>query len=306
MTLNNNFDLIVMGGGIAGMTAAIYAAKANVKTAIIETDICGGLVNSTYVVENFPSYVSIHGMELMQKVRSHVDQLEIHVEEVAELIRVELVGPIKEIETDEGVFSSRAVILATGRTPTPLDIDTDCRQVHYCSICDGSAYKGKKVLVVGGGNSGFDEALYLLSVGVREIVLVEQMDRVFASQSTQDKFLAYDGTQVRVSTRVKALTVDDRLRAVVLENVDTGRTDSVEIDGIFVYMGQRPNTGFAAETVDLDEHGYIRVNQDLETNLMGIFAAGDVTPKHYRQITTAMADGTVAALNAARYLNNGN
>ena len=181
MKPENHFDLIVLGGGIAGMTAAIYAARANVSTVIIETLVCGGLVNSTYLVENFPSYPTIHGMDLMEKVQDQVTNLGVEIDQMAEIVTVDITGDTKSVETEESIYTGKAIIVVTGREPTKLDIDTECEEIHYCSVCDGSHYKGKTVLVVGGGNSGFDEALYLLSLGVEQIVLIEVMDRFFAS-----------------------------------------------------------------------------------------------------------------------------
>jgi thioredoxin reductase (NADPH) len=297
------YDLLVLGGGIAGMTAAIFAARAGLKTVVVESDICGGLVNYTYLVENFPSYISIHGMDLMQKVREQLDHLNVAIEEIAETTRLNLISEVKEIETDDVLYRCGAIILAVGRKPVPLEIKSDCKQIHYCSVCDGPTYKEKRVLVVGGGNSGFDEALFLVSSGVKEILLIEQMNRFFASRIVQDKLFSCRNVNFRLSTKIKNIDYDKRLRSVVLENVETGQIESVELDGIFVFMGQKPNTDFLIKIVDLDKQGYIMVNENMETNLKGVYAAGDVIPKMYRQITTAMSDGTIAGLNAAKYLN---
>ncbi len=287
------------------MTAAIFAARANMRCAIIETNICGGLVNSTYMVENFPSHRSIHGMDLMQKVADQVDDLGVTVEEVAEITSLGLRGSVKEIETEDCLYRSNAVILATGRIPIPLGINTrGLEQIHYCAVCDGSAYKDKKILVVGGGNSGFDEALYLLSLGVKEIRLVEIMDRFFAAESVQKKLLSHENVIATTSTKVDELIGKDRLKAVRLENTKSREAETVAIDGVFVFMGQKPNTDMFAHEIALDDQGYILTNQDMETNLEGIYAAGDVRQKNFRYITTAMADGTIAALNAERYLRN--
>jgi len=168
-------DLIILGGGIAGMTAAIFAARPNMKTAIVEEKICGGLANWTNNVENFPSHVSINGMELMERVLAQVEKLGVEVDQAAEVVRLELDGPLKTVETGEYLYTGKAIILATGRQPIKLKMETDCAHIHYCSVCNGSAYAGKKVLVIGGGNSGFDESLYLLSLVVAEIVMVEAL-----------------------------------------------------------------------------------------------------------------------------------
>jgi len=303
MKLKKEFDIIILGGGPAGMTAAIFAARANMRSAIMESDICGGLVNSTHVVENFPSYKFIHGMELMQKVADQAKALGVAVEEVAEVRTLRLKGDVKEIETEESLFQSRAVILATGRRPVPLEVETGyCEQVHYCSVCDGSAYKDRRVLVVGGGNSGFDEALYLLSLGVKEIRLIETMDRFLAAKAAQIRLLSHQNVIATTSTEVVELVRDDRLRYVRLKDLRTGDMETVNVDGIFVFMGQIPNTGLFLDTIALDEQGYIITNENMETNMDGVYAAGDVRQKQYRYITTAMADGTIAALTAERYI----
>lgn len=284
------------------MTAAIYTARANLATVIVEKQVCGGLVNSTYQVENFPSYIAINGMELMEKVQEQVLNLGVEVDEVAEITDIDITSDIKKVETEEYVYTAKAIILATGREPVKLDIESDCEEIHYCSVCDGSDYKEKNVLVVGGGNSGFDEALYLLSLGVKHITLIEVFDRFFASRTTQDKLAQCSQVTTKTSTRVKELIVDEKLRSVVLEHAQSGITEKVEVDGIFVFIGQEPNTDLFKDLVELDDDGFILANSSMETNIKGVYAAGDVIQKTCRQITTAMADGTIAALSAEKYI----
>lgn len=288
------------------MTAAIYAAQANMRTALVESNICGGLVNSTYVVENFPSQKCIPGMDLAQRILEQTESLGVTVDQAADVTRLALTGSMKEIETEEFLYTSPALILATGRQPVPMDIDThDCKQVHFCSICDGAAYRGKNVLVIGGGNSGFNEAYYLHSLGVKKIHLVEKMDHFPALQAAQDKLLSCDnGVTAMTSTVVVELIQQDKLMAVKLRNTATGEIHHVPVDGIFVYMGQLPNNRLFADIVALDSDGYVITNDDMETNMPGVFAAGDIRSKKYRQITTAVADGTIAALSAGNFLRN--
>jgi len=296
------FDIIILGGGIAGMTAAIYAARANLKTVIIEKEVCGGLVNSTFQVENFPSWISINGMELMEKVLEQVEHLGVTVEQVAEFVKMELKGDLKSVETEDGLYTGKVVILSTGRQPIPLEIDTDLEQIHYCSICDGTAYKDKRVLVVGGGNSGFDEALYLLSLGIRDLTLIEVADRYFASAAAQEMLASKDRVTLLKSTRIKTINGEGRLESVLLENVATGMTEKLDVDGIFVFTGQKPNTEILQGIIELDSDGYIPATPDLSTSLPGVYAAGDVVRKAYLQITTAMSDGTIAALSSEKFL----
>ena len=303
MNQQTEYDLIILGGGPAGMTAAIYAARANLRTIILEENVTGGLVNSTYTVENFPSYGTIHGMDLMEKMRAHVDSLGVEVEEVCEVEALALDGPLKKVETDEGTLTAKAVIIATGRSPIPLDLPTECNEVHHCAICDGGPYKGKRVLVVGGGNSAFDEGLYLQRIGIDHITLVEEMDCFFAAKATQDEFLASDRVDARVETKVVDLALENGILArAVLENVRTGEQEVIPVDGVFVFLGQHPNNGLFRETIDTNDQGYILAKTDMATNIPGVYSVGDINDKPFRQITTAMADGTVAALAIERYL----
>lgn len=300
--MSTEYDLIIVGGGIAGMTAAIYAARANLKTLLLEKMVCGGLVNTTHVVENFPSYPSINGMALMEKVRDHVDSLGVKVVEVIEIEGLQLTGDCKSVSTDEGTFTATSIIIATGRTPKKLAIETELEQIHYCAICDGSPYRGKDVLVVGGGNSGVDESLYLLKLGVKSILLVEEFDRLLASELACDQLRAHSNVEIMTATRITALHGTEKLEEVVLENTADGAIITRKVDGIFVYIGQEPQTELFRDQIQLDGSGYVIANETMETSVPGVFAAGDVIRKQYRQITTAMNDGTIAALAAGRYI----
>lgn len=300
--MNTVYDLIILGGGVAGMTSAIYAARANLRVLILDENACGGLVNWTKVVENMPSYTSVGGMELVERIQEQVEALGVDVEEAACIDAIDLTGAEKIIEADDIVYKAKAVIVATGRKPVPLEVAGECENVHFCAICDGAAYIGKRVLVVGGGNSGFDEAIALLDQGVEELMLVEKMDTFFAAQSAQDELSSRHNATLKHSVEVASLSYDDTLRSVTLRNVETGEEEVHSFDGIFVFMGQQPGTEIFAGQLSLDETGYIDTDSLMATSLSGVFAAGDVRQKKYRQITTAMADGTVAALEAERYI----
>ncbi|MFK5953052.1 MAG: FAD-dependent oxidoreductase [Desulfobacterium sp.] len=302
--MKNNYDIIILGGGIAGMTAAIYAARANLNTVILEKSVCGGLVNTTYCLENFPSQPGIGGMELMEKVRDQVESMGVEIREVIEVDRITLSTPQKEVETDEGILTAPVIILATGRRPRQLPLETDCESIHYCAICDGSGYKGKRILVVGGGNSGIEESDYLLSLGVEHITVVEQMDRLMASAQAQKDLLKYEGkVDIFTATVIDSLEEEnDRLKGVILRDTETGKTTHLPMDGIFVYMGHETQVDLFKEQISLNSHGYINVDRDMGTGLAGVYAAGDIVDKKYYQITTAMNDGTNAALSAAEYL----
>ena len=284
------------------MTAAIFAALANLKTAIIEEKACGGLASWTNTVENFPSYISINGMELMERVLEQVENLGVAVDQAAEVERLYITGIVKTVETAEAIYTGKAIILATGRQPICLKLETDCERIHYCSVCDGSAYAGKKILVVGGGNSGFDESLYLLSLGVREIIMVEALENCCASESTQAKLCSYPNVNIRTCTCVTAIAKDGKGCRVTLDDRKCQEKDTIYVDGVFVFIGQYANTQMFRGIVDLDAGGYILAGPNRETNVAGVYAAGDVVQKNYRYLTTAMADGTIAALAAGKYI----
>ena len=298
----NSRELLIIGGGICGMTAAIYAARAKLDVAIIEKHVCGGLVNWTHTVENMPSYTSIHGLELMEKCRGHVESLNVPIHEVELVERVDFSGNMKTLTTTEGIYQAKAVIIATGRYPVPLPVETDFEKVHYCSVCDGTAYAGKDVLVIGGGNSGFDESLYLTALGVNSVHIVEMMPMCVAAESTQEK--ARQSGKIHVSTSLRLTSVEptpDGQALVQLTHTKSGEVSEEKVDGIFCFMGQIPNTKVFLGAVDM-ENGYVRTDADMHTSAHGVFAAGDVIVKKYRQITTAMSDGTIAALEADKYI----
>ena len=242
-------------------------------------------------------------MKLMENIRGHIDQLGVNVEEILEIAGLELEGDEKIVRGEDGsVWKAPALILATDRKPIPLDVPTKCDQLHFCAICDGAPYKGRRVLVVGGGNSGFDESLYLAGLGVRSIHIVEMFPACAAAQSTHDRALATGIIRASVNTTITALKPlpDGRCRAS-LKDTASGAASEETVDGVFCFIGQKPNTALFEGLIDM-EKGYIRTDEDMRTSLPGVFAVGDVRAKRYRQITTAMGDGTIAALEAERFI----
>jgi len=297
------YDLIVVGGGIAGMTAAIYGARSNLYTLVLEQEICGGLANWTHVVENFPSHTSIHGMELMEKTREQMLACGVELKEVIEVEDISLKGAEKIVTTDEGSFSAQAIILAMGRKPVQLPVEHDWDDhVHYCSLCDGNIYTGKNVLVVGGGNSAFDESLYLEGLGVRSITIIEAMEKCPAAESTIQRALATGKIKVLTSTLLTGIEPEGDRAILRLKNTEHGEENTLDVDGIFVFIGQKPATTQFRDILELDQYGYLKTDADLQTNIAGVYAAGDIVSKKYRQLTTAMSDGTIAALEAHRFL----
>lgn len=301
--MKTEYDLIIIGGGMAGLTAGIYGARSNLSTLILEQEVCGGLANWTHTVENFPSYPGISGMDLMEKAREHAEQAGADIIEITQVNRLDVACEPKVLYTDEGEFRARAVIIATGRKPVPLPVETDWQDhIHYCSLCDGILYKNKDIVVVGGGNSAFDESLYLAGLGINSITIVEAMPNCCAAESTIEKVKATGKIEIRTGTKIGDITPRGKTALISLDCLQPPETSRIETDGIFVFIGQKPTTEFLEDMVHLDDQGYILTDADMHTNVPGVFAAGDVIKKKYRQLTTAVSDGTIAALEAGKYL----
>ncbi|MCB2214957.1 NAD(P)/FAD-dependent oxidoreductase [Desulfofustis glycolicus] len=301
--MSEAYDLLIIGAGIAGMTAAIYAARSNLKTLVIEREICGGLANQTHTIENFPSHPGINGMELMELVKEQMLACGAELREIVDIEKFDITGEEKSITTDEGVFAARALILAMGRTPVHLPIEADWDDhIHYCSLCDGNFYAGKDIIVVGGGNSAFDESLYLEGLGVKSITIVEALERCPAAEMTIQRTLATGKVSIRTSTTLTDIRPQGSKAQICLVNARTGAKEVMQTDGMFVFIGQKPATSAFSGILGLDSHGYIETTPDMGTNIAGVYAAGDIVAKRYRQLTTAMSDGTIAALEAHRFL----
>lgn len=301
--MKKEYDLIIIGGGIAGMTAAIYGARSNLTTLVIEQEVCGGLANWTHTIENFPSHKAINGMDLMDNVKDQMISCGVDLIEVVDIDNLDLEGDVKIISTDEGEFTARSVILAMGRKPILLPVETDWDEhIHYCSLCDGIFYKDKDVVVVGGGNSAFDESLYLESIGVKSITIVEAMEKCPAAETTQQKAMSTGKFTILTGTKLTEVKQHGRSANIELNHIASGKNKQIKADGMFVFIGQKPATDSISGLIKVDQHGYILATPEMNTGLPGVFAAGDIISKRYRQLTTAMSDGTIAALEAHRYL----
>ena len=280
----------------------MYGARAGLKAVVLEQHTCGGLANWAVEIENFPSHEKISGQELMTRIKSQAAKLNVSLREIVEIQEISIGEQLKLIKTDEDTLQAKTVIVATGREPIRLPVEENSDHIHYCAICDGTAYRGKDVLVVGGGNSGVCDALYLLNQGVHGITLIEQEDRLFAAKKSQEALLAWQQVTVLTSTDICGLNIDGKCHRVTLKDNRTGACREIEVTGIFVYIGQTPNTGMFKGVLKMDEQGYILGDENMHTNIAGVFVAGDVRKKKYRQLTTAMNDGTIAALEAEEYI----
>ena len=296
------YDIIVIGGGPAGLTAALYACRANKSVLVLEKAAFGGQITYSPKVENIPGFVSLTGNEFADKL---VEQV---IEQGADLEPCEVLeikdGDIKTVVTDSGEFEGRAVIIATGakhRLPgIEREHDFIGNGISFCAVCDGAFYEGKDVCVLGGGNSALQEAL-LLSDLCRKVYVVQNLERLTGEGKLADKLFEKDNVEVITSSVITQLLGDDELTGVAIKN-DKGDTRELMVDGLFVAIGLIPQNDNFANVLKLNSYGYADVDESCKTETKGVFVAGDCRSKKIRQVATACADGAIAALAACDYV----
>ena len=299
------YDILIIGGGPAGYTAALYGARSGFSTAVLEKLSPGGQMATTSDVENYPGFPGVvDGFELGERMQEGAEKA--GAETIyADVTRLDLLADPKVAETSEGTFLGKTVILATGAHPRKLGIPQEealvNRGVAYCATCDGSFYKDKIVVVNGGGNTAVEDALYLAKLA-KKVYLVHRRDTLRATPIYLQR-LKDAGVEIIWNSVVTGLQADKKLTAVELKDVKTGETRVLPADGLFVAIGQLPESSLAAGQVAADQAGYIIAGEDTKTSVPGVFAAGDVRTKAVRQIITAAADGAVAVHFAEEYLN---
>lgn len=302
------YDVLIIGGGPAGLTAGLYAARADLKTVMLERLMPGGQVAATDWVENYPGFEEgVSGADLTQKMEKQARRFGLEI--ISEMIdKADLRQDPKLIHAGERKYKGRTVIFATGNDPKLLDIPGEKefkgRGVSYCATCDGPFFKDKDIVVVGGGSSGVQESLYL-SRFVRSIKLVEFMDHLNAEKILQKR--AHDDPKFSFYLNHQVLSINgtQKVESVTVKDRKTGKEKSLEADGVFIWIGMLPNSGFLKGQVDLNRWGYVITDASMQTSIPGVYAAGDVRDKTIRQITTAVADGTIAAESALHFLESG-
>ena len=299
------YDMIVIGGGPAGYTAALYAARSGLSVVILEKLSAGGQMALTEQVDNYPGFESgIDGFTLGEKMQQSAERFGA-VTELAEVYKASLSGRIKTLETSEGVFQSRTVVIATGATPRPLGIPGEealvGKGVHYCAACDGAPYRGKTVAVVGGGNSAAADALALSRIA-KKVYLIHRRDSLRATKVYHEPLMNAPNVEFCWNSTVSALLHESRLTGLRLKYVNTGAERELACDGVFISVGRAPATELFQSELALDKSGYIIADESTRTNLPGVFAVGDVRTKALRQVVTAVSDGAVAVHYAEEYL----
>ena len=297
------YDIIVVGAGPAGLTAALYARRAEKSVLIIERSTFGGQMTYSPKIENYPGYVSLSGNELADKMVEQVLEQGAEVElDTVTAIRDE--GDVKRVICEGGEFEARAVIIATGVKHRMLGLAGEHELVghgiSFCAVCDGAFYRDMTVAVIGGGNSALQEAI-LLSEGCRKVYVIQNLDTFTGEASLVNRLRAKDNVELIMGTVVTDLVSDGELRAIRLRG-NGGREDELAVDGMFIAIGLIPNNAPFAPLADLNDYGYFASDETCTTKTAGIFVAGDCRSKTIRQVTTATADGASAALAACRYL----
>lgn len=297
------YDIIIVGGGPAGLTAALYAKRANKSVLIIEKSTFGGQITFSPKVENIPGFLELSGNEFAEKLVDQVLAQEADTEicEVQQIID----GQIKTVVTDSGNFEGKTVIIATGAKHRLLGLKNEENFVgsgiSFCAVCDGAFYENKTAAVIGGGNSALQEAI-LLSDSVKKLYVVQNLDFFTGEVKLVNQLLAKKNVEVILGTVVEEYLGDDELKGVKLKTVKTGETYDLEVDGVFLAVGLIPRNDAFSDVIELDERGYANVDESCKTHTDGIFVAGDCRKKRTRQVTTAAADGAIAALAACEYL----
>ena len=301
------YDMIIIGGGPAGYTAALYAARAGLDTLIIERMSAGGQMAITDTIDNYPGFdEGIDGFALGMKMQAGAERFGAKTE-YAEVISVDLDKKIKEIKTEKEDFFAYTVVIATGANPRELGIDGEGqligRGLHYCAHCDGRFYKGKTVAVVGGGNTAAADALYLSHLA-QKVYMIHRRDTLRATKIYHEPLMKAENVEFIWNSTVSDYVVDNRISAVKLRNLQSGAESELSLDGLFVSIGRKPATELFRHQLSLDDSGYIIADETTQTNLPGVFAVGDVRTKALRQVVTAVGDGAVAVHFAEEYLAN--
>jgi thioredoxin reductase (NADPH) len=299
------YDVLIIGAGPAGLTASIYTARGGLKTGIVEMGMPGGQAAATEKIENYPGFPDgIGGYELMNKFhqQAQIYGAEFIFEEVQEL---ELTGSVKRVVTDSQTYEAHSIIIAAGSKPRPLGVPGEDifhgRGVSYCATCDGAFFKGKKVIVVGGGDAALEEGVYLTKFA-EEVTIIHRRTGFRAAQIAIDRAKSNSKIHFELDSIVEEIQGSEKVEGVRVRNIKTGEVKNLKADGVFIYVGTEPNDKFVNGNLNVEERGYILTDNLLQTNIPGVFAAGDIRNTPLRQVATAVGDGALAAHQVEKYL----
>ena len=299
------YDTVILGGGPAGLSAAIYASRGNVKTAVVDLTMFGGQPSNYLEIENYPGFPISGGYDLMEKFEEHADKFGVDKYPMQEIQKVDLKSEIKVIESLEYVFKTKSVIIATGAQASKLGIAGEKeflgRGVSYCAVCDGAFYREKTVCVVGGGNAAVEEATYLTKFADK-VYVVHRRDKLRADKIVQERAFKNPKLEFVWNTVPLEIKGSDNVEVLVVQDVLTKETREIKTDGVFPYIGFSPNVEFFNGQLKQTEKGFIETDERMQTSLEGVFAAGDVRNTPLRQVITAASDGALAACTCVKYL----
>jgi thioredoxin reductase (NADPH) len=301
-----NWDVIIIGAGSAGLSAGIYAVRSGLKTLILEEKLPGGTIADASLVVNYPGFAEINGGELSEKMTSHCKKVGAIIHDLEPVTELELMGEKKIVKTSRATYEANAVIFSTGSHYKEVGVKGEKefrgKGVSYCGVCDGPFFKDKHVLVIGGGNSACITTLYLSGLAAR-VTVVHRKKAFRAEESLVNDISGKNNVVVVWNTEVQEIKGDKQVKAVTLIDNTTGIASELAVDAVFVQVGEAPNSQHAkAAGIETDEHGYIKVDMSQHTNLIGVFAAGDVTDQPIKQVGTAVGQGITAALEAYSYI----
>jgi thioredoxin reductase (NADPH) len=305
--MTTRYDLIIVGAGPAGLAAAIYAARARLRTLVLDESVPGGQVKTTHKVSNYPGFPEdIKGADLAKAFAMQAERFGATVRRAVEITGHDLTSPLKHFELDEEeTVEAPAVIVATGARPRDLGVPGESkykgRGISSCATCDGAYFDGKDIHVIGGGNSAVEESLFLTQFA-RSVTIIHQFDHFQAEAATTEEALQSPKIKVIWDSEPRAFTGEAGLQALSIENVKTKVTTELKTDGVFIFIGYVPRTDLVKGVVPLNKWGYVETAEDMSTPVPGLYVAGDIRAKSFRQITTAVADGTIAALAAQKYV----
>lgn len=300
-----DFDVVILGGGPAGLSAAIYASRGAVSTALIDISMMGGQPSNYLELENYPGFPIIGGYDLMEKFEEHADKFGVQKFPMQEIEKIDLTSEPKIILTKEGEFRAKSVIIACGASPMKLGVPGEKefvgRGVSYCAVCDGAFYKNKVVAVVGGGNAAVEEAMYLTKFADK-VYVIHRRNELRADKIVQERAFKNEKVEFIWDSVVKEIQGDDLVHTAVLENVKTGERTNLSVNGVFPYIGMVPNVSGITGQVEQDAGGFILTDETMKTSVEGVYAVGDIRKTPLRQVITAAADGAIGAVYAVKYL----